>query len=415
MKAGAPTETWTVTCTSVTGTASTGRFEFTVTGSVSGTQILTWSANNYPAAVTFYEQRLWFAGSASNPQSIWGSKVGTYNTFTWGPLDNDGLRFTIASTNFDQLVHLESTRYLVPLSYGGEFTMQGGLASITPSSVKIRAQTSHGSLNVKPLRIAQELLFVQKDGKKVRAISYSLAEDANIAPDITLFAEHITGTGIVDMAFSQDPDYLVWSIRNDGYLLSLTHLREQQVTAWARHNTDGLFERVSCIPESTGSTPYVIVNRTINGVAKRYVEYIDYTYVAQTDCALFGTDSTTKHSTWTGLDALEGKSVSIVADGMVHPNVTVTGGSVTLNYAVNSIQAGLGYTTTLEMLHPEVGLPDGTAQGRPISIDEITLRFQDTVSCRVNGYDVPFRSFGQPLGTPITPYTIVDPDFRTMN
>ncbi|MHB1231587.1 MAG: phage tail protein [Burkholderiales bacterium] len=401
IKAGAPTETWTITCIS----AATNRYEFTVTGSVSGSPTSTWTTGNYPAAVTFFEQRLWLAGTAQNPQTLWGSKAGDYPVFTLGSNDSDAIQLTIASTNFDQLVHLESTRYLLPLSYGGEYTIQGGIASITPSSYRIRAQTTHGSNSAKPMRVAQEVLFAQKDGKKVRAISYSLAEDANIAPDITIFAEHITGNGVTDMTFSQDPDYIAWMIREDGYLLSLTHLREQQITAWARHNTDGLFESVASIPESTGTTPYLIVNRTINGVTKRYLEYIDYTNETQTDCALFGTDLVTKHTVWTGLGVLEGKTLQCRADGNVHPDVTVTGGQITLQYAANSIQVGIGYTTTLELLHPEVSPPDGTAQGRPLSVTEMTLRFQDTVACRVNGNDISFRQFGQPTDTPIAPFT----------
>jgi hypothetical protein len=249
------------------------------------------------------------------------------------------------------------------------------------------------------------VLFLQKDRKKLRGISYSLAEDANTAPDITVFAEHITGTGIKSMSFSQDPDYILWAIRDDGVMLSLTHLREQQVTAWARHTTVGAFESVSCIPESTGSTPYVIAVRSVNGASRRYVEYLDYTGVAQTDCASYGQDLVTKHSVWNNLGFLEGQTVSVVADGMAHPNVIVTGGAVTLLYAANSIQVGLPYTTTLEFLRPELQLPDGTSQGRPVSISEMTLRFQDTVGCRVNGYEIPFRSFGQNLDTPIAAYT----------
>jgi hypothetical protein len=138
VKSGAPSETWTVKCIS----ATKDRQEFTVIGGVSATPTLTWASGNYPSAVTFFEQRLWYAGSASAPQTIWGSVIGNYAVMTQGAADNDACTFTIASTNFDQLIHLESTRYLLPLSYGGEFTMQGGTSSITPTSVRIRAQTS---------------------------------------------------------------------------------------------------------------------------------------------------------------------------------------------------------------------------------------------------------------------------------
>jgi hypothetical protein len=397
----APAETWTITCVSATST----RQEWTVSGSVSGTaRIHTWTSSNYPAAVSFFEQRLYLAGTPTAPQTIWGSQIGDYTNFTLGALDNDAVMFTIASNKFDQIIHLEAARQLLPLTYGGEFTMQGATAGITPSAVRIRAQTFHGSCAVKPLRIAQEVLFVQRDMKKVRAIAYSVAEDANMAPDITLFAEHITGDGFTDATFTQDPDYIAWFTRADGVLCSLTHMREQSVTAWARHTTVGEFEQVETISESDSDVTYLVVKRTIDGSTVRNVEYFDYQEPAMTDCSVFG-ESVTAEDEWSGLDHLEGEEVAIVADGVVHPNRTVESGTVTLDFEATEVEIGLPYVTQVELLHPELQLADGTVQGRQVRVEEATLRFQDSVGCVVDNYEIPFRQLGDPMDSPIPPFT----------
>lgn len=393
-------QTWTVTCVSSTSS----RQEWVVSGSASATPPLTWNTGKYPGAVGFFEQRLYFASTPAEPQTIWGSAINDFTNFTLGPNNDDAVEFTFASNRYDQVVHLESARQLVAMSVGGEFSLVGGTAGITPSSVRIRANTFHGSAAAKPIRISQEVVFLQRDRKKVRAISYSVAEDTNLATDLTLFAEHITGTGLLDMTFTQDPDYLLWATRDDGMMVSMTHLREQGVTGWARHQTQGSFENCTSVPEGQADQTYLIVNRTINGANKRYVEVLDYTNGAMTDASMTGYNAT-KTATWSGCAHLEGMSVTIVADGVPHGNRTVTGGAITLDYPVNKVEIGLGYTTTLEMLHPAEQLPDGSSHARKVSIPQITLMFQDTVSCTVNGYALPFRTNLIPLGSPTPPFT----------
>lgn len=399
----APNEAWTVQC--VYSDAS--KQLWNVTGGSSGTAISTWRTGSYPAAVAFYDQRLWFAGSSDYPQSIWASKIGSFYDFTLGAADSDALSFTIASNNFDQVRHLVAARNLLPLTYAGEFSMAGGTnGTITPSQVKIQPQTFHGTSTVKPIRIAQEVVFIQRDGKKARAISYSVTEDANVAPDITLFADHITGTGVRDMCFAQDPHFVAWITRKDGTLVSLTLARDYETIGWARHTTDGQYENLASIPNAGSDDVYLIVKRTINGVTKRFIEKLDYNNV-WSDASLSTTLGVgVKSSTFTGLSHLEGKTVDVVADGLVHPQVTVTGGSITLQYAVNSITVGLHYDTLIEILHPEFGGdPSSTVQGRKLSIYEAIFRFKDTVNCKVNGYQVPFRKNTDGLDKVISPYT----------
>ena len=150
---------------------------------------------------------------------------------------------------------------------------------------------------------------------------------------------------------------------------------------------------------------YFIVKRTINGVTKRFVEIFDYTDIDTTyaDAAVFYLGAAT--STITGLTHLEGMTVSVIADGVVHPDVVVSSGTITLQYPASNVIVGLGYTTTVELLNPEFGDMNSSSQGRQISIQEVVLRFKDTINCKVGGVVLPFRTNTMGLDSAIPPYT----------
>lgn len=367
--------------------------------------VATWRTGNYPGAVTIYNQRLYFGGTPLEPQRIWGSVVGQYNNFSLGPNDADAVDFTAVSDSLDQIIHLVAARALHPLSFGAEFSAGGGAANITPSNILLTNDTSHGSNDVRPIKIGQEILFIEAGGRKVRAINYSLTEDRNVAPDITLLAEHVTQSGIVASSFAARPDYIAYFVRNDGQLATLILERDFQVVAWSRQITNGGFLDVATIPNLTLDQTYVCVERVIDGDLKKYVEYFDYIENAQTDSALFGSAPGSPTDTWGGLEHLEGETVQVVADGNVHPDVVVTSGQIVLDYEVETIEAGLGYTTRIDTLHPEVYLNDGTAQGRKVAIGELYVRVQDTVGLVINDEEIAFREVGNNLDEPIPPFT----------
>jgi hypothetical protein len=405
------TETWTITCTF----SSAERQEWSVTGSVSGAAISYWKAGNYPQTVSFFEQRLFFGGSVQFPQHIWGSGAGDYLNMTVGNRDSDGVNLAIAGNDYNAITHMVSARSLMPLTTSTEFSLAGpnNFAISGISSNVIKDHTRNGSNNVKPLRIGREVVFLQRDGRKARAISYSVTEDANVAPDITIFAEHLTRSAtFTDMAFASNPDYIAWLIRSDGVLCSLTLAREFEATAWARHTTNGTFESVASIPSTSSDDVYLIVNRTVDGATHRYVELFDYDEVdtVYSDCSEIYSGAPI--TTITGLDHLEGMTVTAVvkenADdeyGVVHPSMVVEAGSVTLEYAVEYAAIGLPFTTTLELLNPEFGDQTQTTSGRPMSVTDIVIRFQDTVTANINGVVIPFRVTGNLLNTAVAPYT----------
>lgn len=371
--------TWTIKCVY----SILNRQEWTVTSSNGITPITKWSPNNYPRGISFYEQRLWFGGTLTDPQMLWGTKIGNYNILTLGSNDNDGCEFQISSGRYDEILHLESSRQLLPLTYGSEFSVQGTYAQgITPSSVRIQPQTTYGSSVVSPMRIGSEILFLQGDGKKVRSISFDAPSDSNIAVDLTLLAEHITHDGIVDMTFSQSPDYISWFVTKSGDILSLTLLRSESITAWAQHTSLGGFENVTSIPYLDTTRTYLVATHIINGVYKRYIERFDYeTKInnisgATTDCSLTLNDS--QSTTIYNLDYLEGETVDIVADGLVLPQQTVINGTVAMPYPVAQVHVGLHFDTTITFLNPEP-LGNSSTRADKFSIYEIVLILHNTI------------------------------------
>jgi hypothetical protein len=364
--------------------------------------------DGYPSSVSLHEQRLVAAGSPSYPQTVWGSRIGEYLNFELGIADDSGMAFTISSDRIDPISHISQNRALIALTYGGEFTLTGGVEKpITPTNIQVKNQSVYGSNRVRPIRIGNELFFMQRAGRKLRSLAYRFDTDAYSAPDLSILSEHITQSGIVDMVYQQENESVLWFVRADGQLISLTIDRDQDVIAWARHTTQGFFESVAVIPNASGEEVWVVVRRTLNGNVVRHIELLSSE--TNTDCSLsFAADP--GDDTWTGLDTLEGSLVDIVADGVVMPRQVVSGGQITLPRVAKKVEFGLPYSTRVVTLTPEVQTGTGTAQGNSMRISEVTVRFKDTTGCEVNGNPVPFRNFVP--GNLDSPAPLYTGDFR---
>ena len=352
-------------------------------------------SNKYPRTGTLYEQRLLLAGSAGFPQTIVGSRIGDTLNFELGTNDSDAFSREVASAQVATIRHLGQGKRLMIFTNQNEMSMRGGNEKpITPTNMQKNDESTAGSNQVRPVKIGNEILFVQRAGKKVRACGYRQDIDGFESPDRTVFSEHITGSGIVDMTFQQEPDALLYCVRADGQIAVSTYDTEQEVNAWGRWITDGQVESVACIPTPTAEQVWVIVKRTINGITKRYVEYFDLSL--KTDCAKTMT-SGSPQAVWTGLSHLEGKTVKVLADGVVQAGKVVTGGQITLDRPATAVEVGLGFTPLIKMLNPEVGSAAGTSQGAAISVGEVIVRVLDTVGVEIDGQEQTFRKMDSEL------------------
>lgn len=351
------------------------------------------SVYGYPAAVTLHNQRLFCGGSFEKPQTIWMSKLAEYLNFELSSDDDDAASFTISSDQINPIVHLTQLDNPVVLTYGGEFSMTGSAAksAITPSNLQIKNHSAYGCSNVKPIRIGNQLFFIQRSGRKLRCTAYDAASDAMLATDATVLSEHITEGGIVDMAYQQEPESILWLVRNDGQMATLTVDASQEVLAWARQFTDGEYESIATIPNGIADEVWVVVKRQVAGKNVRYLERFNSDIYSHS-CKIF--NSALKKQHFTGLDHLEGKMVDVVADGVVMQASQVVAGAISIAREANKVCVGLPYVTKVETLPSEMEGTNTTMQGSNTRIGEAVLRFMTTTGCRVNGDVVPFRSFG---------------------
>ena len=201
----------------------------------------------HPSCVTFFEQRLVFAGTTNQPQTVFFSKSGDYENMDaniGGTIaDSDAIIYTIASNQVNAIRFMTATRTLIIGTAGGEFSVSGGGAdvAITPTNILIKKQSNHGAANLDALAVGNVTLFMQRARRKMRELAYNFDVDGYIAPDMTILAEHITEGGITQMAYQQEPNQIIWLVRGDGELIGFTYQREQQVTAWHRHIFGGKF------------------------------------------------------------------------------------------------------------------------------------------------------------------------------
>ena len=496
-----------------------------------------WSdTTGFPSCVSFFEERLVFAATTDEPQTVYFSKSGDYENFTAGTDAADAMIYTIASNQVNKIRFLKAQRTLVVGTTGGEYTVSAGSdEAITPSNVTIKKQSSFGSANVDALAVENAVLFLQRAKRKIRELRYNFDEDGYVAADLTIVNDAVTNTGINEMEYQQSPDSLIWCVRDDGVLASMTYQRSENVVAWTRHKLGGKFTECTITvsdyaniatgtklvftksdgntvtftseasggsapaetlgfrpnesndttadniftavnahddftvenpaaaivtvketsPQATGFLTvksydttrltttnqshsvvesvasisgtlnedelWVIVKRSINGSTRRYVEVFSDFDFDETDQTVFhfvdsglSYDGTATTSI-TGLEHLEGETVSILADGATHATKTVSSGAITLDRSSKKVKVGLAFNSILQTMRIDAGAgaTEGTAQGKTKRISKVTLRLFETVGAKVgpslsNLETIPFRTTSDPLDTAVSTFLAGD-------
>jgi len=384
----------------------------------------------YPSCVTFFEQRLVFAATLSQPQTLFFSKSGDYenmdDNYHGTVADDDAIIYTIASNQVNAIRFMTATRTLIIGTAGGEFAVSGGGTdiAITPTNILIKKQSNNGAANVDALAVGNATLFLQRARRKLRELAYNFDVDGYVAPDLTILAEHISEGGFKQLSYQQEPNQVIWCARNDGQLVGLTYQREQQVVAWHRHIFGGAFGSGIAVCDSVATIPtddseyqtWVIVKRTINGATKRYVEYIHQYDFDETDDTSFNfLDSQLSYdgsavTNISGLAHLEGQTVSVLADGATHPDKVVSSGSITLERAASKVKVGLSYTSLLQTMRIDAGSQNGTSQSKTKRIYEITARLYESIGVEIgpdlaNMERIPFRSSANAMDSGINVFT----------
>ena len=218
---------------------------FTIVGKLQATD--EWSlgafstTTGFPGAVCFFEERLVFAGTTNQPQTVFFSESNGFEQFNTGAEDADAMIYTIASNQVNIIRYLAPGRALIIGTSGGEFVASSGTTAdpISPTNIQIKRQTRYGTANVDPVATGNVVLFLQRAKRKIRELVYNFDVDGYIAPDMTLLAEHVSEGGFTQLDVQQEPDNVIWAVRADGQLCGLTYRREEDVVAWHRHVIGG--------------------------------------------------------------------------------------------------------------------------------------------------------------------------------
>jgi hypothetical protein len=235
-------------------------------------------AGTYPSCATYYQQRRVYGAPQGKPETLTMSQPGNYNNFDTTPvsLDTDAITISIASREVNFIKSMvPSAAGLIVFTSGGASLITGGgqQSALTPSSVSAAPQASTGANDMPPIVVNYDILFVQAKGPVVRDLKFDYYNQSFLGTDRTTLASHLFfNKGLVEWAYAQEPLKLVWVVRNDGALLSLTYVPEQEVYAWARHDTNGLFTSICSIPEGAENAVYVVVQRWVGGTWRKYVE-----------------------------------------------------------------------------------------------------------------------------------------------
>ena len=427
------------------------------------------SSNNFPGAVSYFEQRRVFAGTNNDPQTIYMTKSGTESNMSFGiPIrDDDRIKFRVAAREANTIRHIVPLTQLLLLTGSAEWRIASvNSDAITPSSISVKPQSYVGANNAQPVIVNNSMVYAAARGGHVRELGYNWQANGFITGDLSLRAPHLFDNfRIADMALAKAPLPIVWMTSSSGKLIGFTYVPEQQVGAWHQHDTDGTFESVATVSEGDDDVVYCVIKRTINGASKKYIERMGTRlYATQRDsffvdagatyngtntntgrnvtisggtnytkgesvtitanynlfnappnlddvgdaivlvdgtnyyrCNIVSTTSQTvatvkldrdlpvnlrntaittyevARNVISGITWLEGKTVSILADGAVHPQKVVSSGSITLDRASSIVHVGLPYESDLQSL-PLALQAEAFGQGRVKNLNHVWVR-----------------------------------------
>ncbi len=352
------------------------------------------TSDDWPAVVSYFQQRLMFANTVNEPQTVWGSQVGNDSSFAVRtPVqDNDAVQFVIAGRQVQAVQAMVDLGKLVIHTTNAEYVCSGnqaGALSPLPGGINLTANGSAGSELVAPVVIGNTDLFVQFGATRLLDLRYEVQSFSYAGKDLTKYAPGLfSGQTIVDMAWQKIPHSIVWCVLNSGALAGLTYVREDELWAWHAHVTvNGEVESICVVPEATEQKLYAIIKREINGSTVRYIENLASR--ACLDDVLFS-DSVFCDSSLT----YDGRNT-----GSTTMTMTTGGGWTPVDLVTITASAG-------EFTGGDVGnqivlqrLADGTqtdpATGLPYRVGTVL----DVIAFQITGYTSATVVTGNPLGT----------------
>jgi hypothetical protein len=342
-------------------------------------------AKGFPRSVTFHQDRLCWAGSATFPLTVWCSATGDYENHAIGTSANDAFSFGINARDVSLINFIESQGdALVIGASNAEYVALSSSGALSLSTVTVQRQTNYGSAYLQPIIVDSALVFAERKEDKIRQFSFRDSSQSYQAGDLTQLNDTILDGGITQLAHSRSPLSIVWAVRADGELVGLLLERNVAVGWFTLADATGTYESVAVIPHPSGQYDqiWVVTNRTIDGGTKRYIEVFEPIFDDSNLAIAHHVDSGLSNSfgaavnSLTGLDHLEGETVVVVSNAVEIGSYTVSSGAVSLggtNTAIGNTVAGLEYNPSLTLLPWRAQIGAG-AQAQIKSIGNTTFR-----------------------------------------
>lgn len=336
------------------------------------------AATGYPSTVTFFKQRLVFANTKNNPNQLWVSAIGNDGDFLEATDDASAFSMASSSAQADNILHLAQRGGVVALTGGSEFLISSA-GAFTPASAQIEQHTTYGAQsNVRPCLVGNELLFVQRGGNRLRALSYRYEVDGLVSPELSAIAPHIAEDhgGIKELTYQQTPYSLVWMVLNDGMVASITLNRDQEMNAWAQHNFGGAVRSICALPQAAGNDLcFMLIQRKSSVV----LEQLDETSFMDCEIAHNGALANRNLHNSTQYRFQN-------ADGYFYDDNQPTSGTWF---------AGQPFNMEVEFLPPDHSQVPNTAMFHKIQAHETVLYIRNSIGGQCNQYDLEHKSFNQ--------------------
>jgi hypothetical protein len=251
----------------------------------------------FPSVCTIHQGRVIVGSSTNYPRRIDGTISGGFDTTSldFSPFEKNGesndssaLSLDASSADGANIQWLSSVGAAIMV---GNVTSEGAILSgdagsggtITPGNASYVRQSTQGSSTTQPIVIGKSLLHVQKAKRRMHELRYQLEQDGYDSLELTELAEHITRTGIIDIAWQQNPVDTLWCVLDNGTLIGLTYERTADVIAWHKHNLGGTgvsIDSIAVIPNPTLERDqlWLSVSRTVDGQTIRRIEVMDRFY-----------------------------------------------------------------------------------------------------------------------------------------
>ena len=349
-----------------------------------------WSGRHgYPVCLAFFQDRLSFAGTNNQPNGVWWSKTGDYSNFdtaiTEGNItDDSSISVNLIARELFDVRHMITSQDFILFTSGNEWLVSAATV-LTPTDINPRMQTAWGCSIVEPLYIGNRIVYIQRRGGKVRDMGYSFESDNYTGDNLSIYVQHLTKDyGFTCATYAQEPDSMIFFVRDDGMLLCLTYVREQNVFAWSCAETKGQFEYVASVADKSADTVYGIVKRVINGEEVRYIERLAMNPNSDVPADHVMVDSAVvlenpgRMKKITGLNHLIGERVQVVADRSLFLQegyLIGEDGTVELPEEFERAVIGLPYRMKVELpdVHAELQ-GKGSTQGQEKTVNRAILR-----------------------------------------